>query len=165
MVPSTFLPVKRILPLQPSPGLLTALAHSVRHQPALELPTCEELNLLYYQYWFAVDPLAHIIHKPSFELECRNYMAHGQVIHAAPASFKALILAICLAAAVSLPPMQAEEELGVRQQMLVGRFKIATEKALIDANFMSSVTMQTLQAFIIYLVCSNLVNQDLLQNV
>lgn len=92
-------------------------------------------------------------------------MAHGQVTHAAPASFKALILAICLAAAVSLPPMQAEEELGVRQQTLVGRFKIATEKALIDARFMSSVTMQTLQAFAIYLVCSNLINQDLLQNV
>ena len=146
--------VKRILPLEPSPGLLTSAPQSFLAQPGLELPTRDELELLYYQYWSAVDPLAHIIHKPSFEGECRKYLLHSQVIDDAPASFKALILAMCLAAAVSLPLLQVKEVLGVTQQTLVGRFKVATEKALADANFMSSVEIQTLQAFTIYLVSS-----------
>lgn len=107
-----------------------------------------------------MDPLAHILHKPSFDGQCVRYMPHWQVIEAAPASFKALLLAMCLAAAVSLPLGQAEERLGVTQQTLVGRFKVATEKALIDASFMSSVAIQTLQAFTIYLVCSKILDQE-----
>lgn len=87
-------------------------------------------------------------------------MPNFEVIDAPPASFKALLLAICLAAAVSLPLTRAEDALGVAQQTLVGRLKIATEKALTDANFMSSVKIQTLQAFTIYLVSSNLMDQD-----
>lgn len=87
-------------------------------------------------------------------------MPRSQVIDAAPASFKALLLAMCLAAAVSLPLMRTEEVLGVSQQILVDRLKIATEKALIDANFMSSVTIQTLQAFTIYLVWPNFFDQE-----
>ncbi|CAD6586126.1 MAG: hypothetical protein ASARMPRED_002448 [Alectoria sarmentosa] len=144
--------VKRILPLEPSPGLLTTVSPSFLPQLGPEFPTFDELHLLYSQYWSAVDPLAHIIHRPSFEGECRQYMPRSQVIDAAPASFKALLLAMCLAAAVSLPLMRTEEMLGVRQQTLVDRLKIGTEKALIDANFMSSVTIQTLQAFTIYLI-------------
>ena len=149
--------VKRILPLEPSPGLLTSAPQSFLAQPGLELPTRDELDILYYQYWSAVDPLTHIIHKPSFEGQCRKYLLHGQVIDDAPASFKALVLAMCLAAAVSL---QAKEVLGGTQQTLVGRFKVATEKALGNANFMSSVEIQTLQAFTIYLVSSSLIDQQ-----
>ena len=152
--PSTLALVKKILPLEPSPDLWNSAAQPFLAQPGLELPTPDELVLLYHQYWSAVDPLAHIIHRPSFEGECRRYMLQSQVIDAAPASFKALILAMCLAAAVSLPPMQAKEVLGVTQQTLVDRFKSATEKALADANFLSSLEMQTLQAFTIYLVSS-----------
>lgn len=151
--------VKRILPLEPSPGFLTTASQRLFPQPGLDLPTRNELSLLYYQYWTAVDPLAHIIHKPSFEGDCRKYLPHGQIIDAAPTSFKALLLAMCLAAAVSLPFGKAKEVLGICQATLVDRFKIATEKALTDANFMSSVKIQTLQAFTIYMVSSRFVDQ------
>lgn len=157
---SAFALVKRVLPLEPSSGFLTTASQSFLPQPGLELPTGDELTLLYYQYWSAVDSLAHIIHKPSFERDCRKYLLHSQVIDAAPVSFKALLLAMCLAAAVSLPSMQAEEVLGVTQQTLVGRLKIATERALTDANAMSSVNVQTLQAFTVYLVSSNFFGQE-----
>lgn len=158
--PPTFVLVKQIIPLEPSPGLLTTASRSYLPEPGPELPTYKELELLYYQYWSAVDPLAHIVHKPTFEGQCLRYMPHWQVIETAPASFKALLLAMCLAAAVSLPLLQAEEKLGITQQSLVDRFKTATEKALIDANFMSSVTIQNIQAFTIYLVCSNFLNEE-----
>ncbi len=159
VAPSIPVSVKRSLPLEPSPGFLTTTSQPFLPQPGLELPSRNELNLLYCRYWSAVDPLAHIIHKPSFEGECRKYLLNGQIIDTAPVSFKALLLAMCLAAAVSLPVMQAKEMLGIAQQTLVGRLQIATEKALTDANFMSSIRIQTIQAFTIYLVSSNLVDQ------
>ena len=106
-----------------------------------------------------MDPLAHIIHKPSFELECRRYLLHNRIVGDAPVSFKALFLAMCLASAISFPPQEVEEVLGIEQPTLVGRLKIATEKALADAEFMTSLNIQTLQAFTTYLVSSSLVEQ------
>lgn len=148
--------VQRILPLEPSPELLTTGSPSFLTQPGLGLPSVDEFNLLYHQYWSNVDPLAHIVHKRSFEEECRKYMPHGQLADTAPVSFKALLLAMCLAAAVSLPLVLGKEVMNVSQQTLVAKLKAATEKALADANFMSSVEIQNLQAFTIYLVSSKL---------
>lgn len=116
--------------------------------------------LLYSKYWDNVDPLAHIIHRPSFEAECRKYWVNGQVIDTAPVSFKALLAAMCLAAAVSLPRVQEKHISGINLQTIVGRLKMATEKSLNDANFMNSANIQTLQAFTIYLVSSNSINQE-----
>ena len=150
--PSTFAMVKKILPLEPSPGLMTTASRPYLPQPGPELPKGHELEVLYRTYWTAVDPLAHIVHKPSFEREFRKYMMNGYVVDAAPVSFKALLLAMCLAAAVSMPLVQQKELEGINIQSVVGRLKLATEKALTDANFTSSIEIQTLQAFTIYLV-------------
>ena len=81
-------------------------------------------------------------------------MLNGYVVDAAPASFKALLLAMCLAAAVSMPLVQQKELDGINMESVVGRLKVATEKALGEANFTNSVEIQTLQAFTIYLVGS-----------
>ena len=158
--PSTLVMVKRILPLEPSPGLLTPNSQMFLPQPGPELPNRSELNFLYYQYWAAVDPLAHVVHRPTFDGEMSKYLVHGQVIDAAPASFKALLLAMCLAAAVSLSPTQVKEMLGVPQPALVGRFKVATEKTLTTSNFMNSFKIQTLQAFTVYLVSCDFISQN-----
>lgn len=146
---STFGIIKRSLSLEPSSSLLVSRSFL---QARVELPSYKELQLLYHQYWSAVDPLAHVVHKPSFEVGLRNYMPHGQVIDTTPASFKALLLAMCLAASVSLPLMQAEEALGITQDALIERLKVATEGALSNAKFMSPGKIETLQAFTIYLV-------------
>ena len=153
--PPTLALAKKILPLEPSSGFSTAASRPYLPQPGPELPTRNELQLLYGRYWSAVDPLAHVIHKHSFDTECHKYSLHGQVVDAAPVSFKALLLAMCLAAAVSLPLVPAKEVSGINLQTLVGRLKVATEQALTEANCMDSTNMQTLQAFTIYLVSSN----------
>ena len=152
--PSTFALVKKILPLEPSPGLMTTASRPYLPQPGPKLPEYNELDVLNRTYWTAVDPLAHIVHKPSFERECRKYIHNGYVVDAAPVSFKALLLAMCLAAAVSMPLVQQKELEGTNIQSVVGRLKLATEKALTDANFTNSIEIQTLQAFTIYLVGS-----------
>ena len=117
-------------------------------------PSREEIHILYHQYYAAVDPLAHLIHKPSFDTECFNLSSSLPSLESAPASFRALLLAMCMAAAVSLSPMQSQLQLGIaKQNELVGKLKVATEKALIEANYMKSFKLQTLQAFTIYMVC------------
>ena len=133
---------------------MTTASRPYLPQPGPELPKGNELDVLYHTYWSAVDPLAHVVHKPSFERECRKYMLNGYVVDAAPVSFKALLLAMCLAAAVSMPLVQQKELEGINIQSVVGRLKLATEKALTDANFTNSLEIQTLQAFTIYLVGS-----------
>ena len=152
--PSTLALVKKILPLEPSPGFLTTAARAYLPQPGPELPSRNELKILCWAYWSAVDPLAHVVHRPSFDEEFGKYMVNGHVVDAAPVSFKALLLAMCLAAAVSLPSVQQKELSGTHIQSVVGNLKLATEKALADANFMNTSDVQTLQAFTIYLVGS-----------
>ena len=159
MTPSTLLLVKQLPPLEPLPGILPRTAPSFLPPPGLQLPGGDELQALYYQYWTAVDPLAHSIHKPWFEGEFCKYLLHGQIIDNAPVSFKALLLAMCLAAAVSLPAGKAEKISGVTQETLVDRLKVATEMALTDARYMSSTQLQTLQAFTLYLVRINSIRQ------
>ena len=152
--PSTFALIKKILPLEPSPSLTNPASRPYLPQPGPDLPQYYELDVLYRAYWSAVDPLSHVVHKPFFEKECRKYMLNGYVVDAAPASFKALLLAMCLAAAVSMPLVQQKELDGINMESVVGRLKVATEKALGEANFTTSVEIQTLQAFTIYLVGS-----------
>ena len=71
----------------------------------------------------------------------------------APAPLKALLLSICLAAAVSLSPTQSHLQLGLaKQNELVAKLKVAAENALVNANYLRTDNLQTLQAFTIYMV-------------
>ncbi|KAL2036736.1 hypothetical protein N7G274_010531 [Stereocaulon virgatum] len=138
--------------LEPPSGLLLSASQSPPGWGNF-FPSREEIHILYHQYYAAVDPLAHLVHKPSFDTECFNLSSSLPSLESAPASFRALLLAICMAAAVSLSPMQSHLQLGTaKQNELVGKLKLATEKALIEANYMKSVKLQTLQAFTIYMI-------------
>ena len=62
---------------------------------------------------------------------------------------------MCLAAAVSLSPAQSQLELGIAKQTeLVAKLKVAAENALVNANYLKTDNLQTLQAFTIYMVLS-----------
>src|SRR3954467_8371317 len=64
------------------------------------LPSKTESKLLLRQYFLAVDPLAHIVHKPSFARYSEG-IEYGQHL---PMPEIALIACICFAAAVSMSP-------------------------------------------------------------
>jgi hypothetical protein len=64
----------------------------------------------------------------------------------------ALILAVCMSAAASMSSLQAKNQLGVDQTTLYCKLQADTEVALRRANYMSSSSIQTMQAFTIYLV-------------
>ena len=108
----------------------------------------------------------HLIHKASFDQEHTNFSSFPSTLEVAPASFRALLLALCLSAAVSLLPIQSQLQLGIsKQDELVAKLAAATEKALIDADYMKSVKLQTLQAFTIYMVRRVLLCVRILPNV
>ena len=116
-------------------------------------PSRNEIHILYHQYFVAVDPLVHLIHKPSFDQECYSLSVSSQNLDSTPAPFKALLLSICLAAAVSFSPTQSQLELGIaKQNELVAKLKVAAENALVNANYLKTDNLQTLQAFTIYMV-------------
>lgn len=134
-----------------SAGLLFSTSQAPDRSYYSYFPSREECTFLYHQYFVAVDPLAHILHKPSFALDCYNLTSRFSGTQPT-LSFKALLLSVYFAAAVSLSPLKCEMQLGIKQQLLETKLRAATEKALIDANYMSSVKLQTLQAFTIYMV-------------
>ena len=116
-------------------------------------PSRNEIHILYHQYFVAVDPLVHLVHKPSFDQECYSLSVSSQNLDSTTAPFKALLLSICLAAAVSFSPTQSQLELGIaKQNELVAKLKLAAENALVNANYLKTDDLQTLQAFTIYMV-------------
>ena len=115
-------------------------------------PSCGELHLLLTQYFDIVHPVSHVIHRPTFENDCYNARRQSPGLVHATASIRALLVAMAYAAAVNLSDSQSELLLGVQKRSLVGKLKFATENALVEAQYMSSVNIQTLQAFTIFLV-------------
>ena len=138
--------------LEPPSGLLLS-ASQCSQEWGNYFPSRTEIHILYHQYFAAVDPLAHVVHKPSFDQESYSLSASSQNMDSAPAPFKALLLSICLAAAVSLSPTQSQLELGIaKQNELVAKLKLAAENALVKADYLKTDNLQTLQAFTIYMV-------------
>ena len=115
-----------------------------------------ELDLLYHQYFKAVDPLAHVIHKPTFDRQFIQILLDVYPSKVSTKSFTALVLAMCLAAAVSLLYSQPQVNFQTNKGALVEKLKFATERALVAAQHMKSLKLETMQAFAIYLVCTPL---------
>lgn len=115
------------------------------------LPSENQSKILFRQYFLAVDPLAHILHKPSFRYY-ENCIQRGDHISEQDT---ALIASVCFAAAVSMVPLQVETQFGVSKQTLVDRLMAIAETALKAAKFMTTSRIKVLQAFTIYLVGSS----------
>ncbi|KAI4251182.1 MAG: hypothetical protein LQ352_005019 [Teloschistes flavicans] len=111
-----------------------------------------ELDMLYHQYFKAVDPLAHLLHKPTFDRQFCRVMLGQHPSKTATKSFTALVLAMCFAAAVSLTNSQPQVHFQTNKAALVEKLKLATERALSAAQHMKSLKLVTMQAFTIYLI-------------
>ena len=148
-------PVQNIPPLlslEPSTDLLLPLSETNITVSVESVMTRTELDTLYHHYFKTVDPLAHVVHKPTFDRHfCRTFLGHGPT-KAVTRSFTALVLAMCFSAAVSLSQSQPQIQFHTTKALLVEKLKIATEKALAAAQHMKSLKLETMQAFAIYLV-------------
>ncbi|KAL8687363.1 MAG: hypothetical protein Q9218_006443 [Villophora microphyllina] len=98
-----------------------------------------ELDMLYHQYFRAVDPLAHVVHKPTFDRQFCRVMLGQYPSKTATKSFTALVLAMCFAAAVSMTNSQPQIQFQTNKTALVDKLKLATERALVAAQSLNAV--------------------------
>jgi hypothetical protein len=129
-------------------------AHSNNDIGAPQLPTKMEAEALFQRYLDAVDPMAHVLHIPSFKRLFERFWMHVEIGSPNQNSCTALILAVCMAAAASVSPLQAKSQFGITKEDLFLRLQKATERALLRANWAKTSNIRTLQALTIYLVGS-----------
>ncbi len=67
-------------------------------------------------------------------------------------SLQAVIFAAMFSGVVSLPEETVLRDFGVPKKNLVGNFQIGTETALARANLLRTTKVETLQAFVMYIV-------------
>ncbi|KAH8727163.1 fungal-specific transcription factor domain-containing protein [Phaeosphaeriaceae sp. PMI808] len=121
------------------------------------LPSKSLVDRLITHYWDAVHVIAMILHRPSFEKQYEKFWPHLSAGVEPRASFQAVIFAALLASIISIPKHQVFTLFGVDKQSLVDNFKHGTEAALARANFLRATKLETLQAFVMYLIplCRN----------
>ncbi|KAK7701270.1 hypothetical protein SLS57_011800 [Botryosphaeria dothidea] len=144
--------------LMPGPDYLAPSANfffaptSRKNSLLQSLPAKSMADTLLKQYWLAVHPVAPCVHRPSFERQYATFwrdISNG--LEPRP-SLQALVLAAMLSASVSLSEDTVTTEYGTTKSELVDNFKEGTEAALSRANVVRTTKLETLQAFVMYLI-------------
>jgi hypothetical protein len=116
------------------------------------LPSRSMVNRLIEHYWEAVHVLAKIVHRPSFERQLARFWDNFQQGIEPRASFQAIVFATLLTSITSMSEDRVLTEFGVDKRNLVDNFRQGTEAALAKANFLHTTKLETMQAFVMYLV-------------
>ncbi|PQE03356.1 fungal specific transcription factor domain-containing protein [Rutstroemia sp. NJR-2017a BBW] len=116
------------------------------------LPSKLAADRLMKQYFVAVHPIAQVLHRPSFDKEYDTFWDEVSLGIEPPSSVQAIVFAAMFAAVVSMDPSAIIRDFGVAKESLVDNFKLGTETALNRANFLRTTKIETLQAFILYMV-------------
>ncbi|KAK4193544.1 fungal-specific transcription factor domain-containing protein [Podospora australis] len=121
--------------------------------PLLQLlPGVELGNRLADRYLTAVHPIAPCVHRPSFEVLYRAFWEEISLNYEPSASVQAVVFAAWFSAAVSLDEVTAQQHYGHTKAEIVAHMKIATETALSKANFLRTTRVETMQAFVMYMI-------------
>ncbi|KAG9246582.1 hypothetical protein BJ878DRAFT_274233 [Calycina marina] len=116
------------------------------------LPSRYAADLLIKQYFAAVYPIARIVHRPTFEKLYEGFWDDVSVGIEPPNSVQTIIFAAMFSGVVSMDESTVVREFGVTKASLVDNFKLGTEMALGRANFLWTTKIETLQAFVMYLI-------------
>lgn len=116
------------------------------------LPAKVLVDKLIAHYWQAVHVIARTVHRPSFERHYDNFWKSVASGIEPRNSFQAVVFAALLSSVVSMSNGKVLSEFGVDKQGLVDNFREATEAALSRANLLRTTKLETLQAFVMYLV-------------
>ncbi|KZF24368.1 hypothetical protein L228DRAFT_266711 [Xylona heveae TC161] len=137
--------------LEPSPGFLFG---GIPERSALMdyLPSRSAADRLIGQYFDSVHYIARVVHRPTFERQYRSFWAQVSLGIEPTASLQALVFAAMFSAIVSMPEETSFSEFGVNKARLTENFLLGTESALARANFLRTSKIETLQAFVMYLI-------------
>ena len=125
------------------------------------LPTKITTDKLLEQYWYACHPICRIIYRPTFDQRYSLMWAQISMNEEPSSSFVALTLAALLSASISLPEETVMKVYNISQNQLVDRVKSSAEMVLFKANFLRTSKLETLQAFVLYLVSRRKILQEL----
>lgn len=111
-------------------------------------------------YLANVDPIFKVLHGPSL----RKYLQENAVeLDCSPGAggLEALRFAIYYAAVTSMDNGECRHRIGEDRTVLLARYRMGAESALAKADFINTVELSTLQAFVIYLVGSCLIAREI----
>ncbi|EFQ99096.1 hypothetical protein MGYG_02110 [Nannizzia gypsea CBS 118893] len=125
------------------------------------LPTRTASDRLLEQYWVSVDPVAKILHRPTFERQYREFWSDVSKSLEPPYSLQAVVFAVLFTAVASMQEHLVLSTFGVAQKKLIENFQLGTEMALGKAHFLKTTKTQTLQALVMYMIpmCRNEVSR------
>lgn len=116
------------------------------------LPSKGLVDKLMAHYWQAVHPIARTVHRSTFERHYEIFWKNVSVRVEPRISFQAVLFAALLSSVISMTDERIVAEFGVDKQSLVDSFRSGAESALARANFLRTTKLETLQAFVMYLV-------------
>ncbi|KAF2214350.1 hypothetical protein CERZMDRAFT_105450 [Cercospora zeae-maydis SCOH1-5] len=116
------------------------------------LPSKNTADQLVAQYWHAVHDMCKIVHRPTFEQQYALFWSQIVMGTEPPASNQAIIFAAMFTAAVSMTNEQILQRFGTTKNALIDSLRSGTEFALAKANFLRTTRVDTMQAFVMYLI-------------
>ena len=116
------------------------------------LPSRMVVDELLAHYWNFVHIVARTVHRPSFERQYQNFWIRVNMGTEPRSSFQAVLFAALLSSVVSMTEDEVRVKFGIEKRTMVDSFREGTEKALAKANFLRTTKLETLQAFVMYLV-------------
>ena len=145
-------------PFAPGPGFLppsSSLFFGINSSAASlidHLPAKNGADRLMEQYWLSVHPIARVVHRPSFQRRYNRFWEEIRRGIEPIGSLQAIVFAAWFSAAVSLDEKRVLNEFAVTKQELVDNFKQGAESALGRANLLRTTKLETMQAFVMYMV-------------
>ncbi|KAI8153633.1 Bikaverin cluster transcription factor bik5 [Colletotrichum sp. SAR 10_70] len=137
--------------IPPSSGFFFGQSAEVQSLESL-LPTREAADRLLQQYFHAVHPVARCVHRPTFENDYQCFWEEIYSNYEPRPSTQAIMFAAWFSAAVSMDEQVVYRLFGVTKASLIDRLKAATETALGKANFLRTTRVETMQAFVMYML-------------
>lgn len=116
-------------------------------------PKTSHIFQLWQMFLNNVNPIVKLLHAPTTQqviLEAVSDLDH------IPRPTEALLFSIYLCAVASSSDETSHRVLRVSRSDLIARFSRAAEQALVNAEFLRSTDVQTLQALTLFLVCNDL---------
>ena len=116
------------------------------------LPAQSAADRLLQHYWYAVHPICRAVHRPSFQRRYEQFWAEVRIGIEPIGSLQAVVFAAMFSAVVSMPDDLIWRDFAVPKKDLVENFQQGTETALSRANVLRTTKVETIQAFIMYMV-------------
>lgn len=118
---------------------------------ALEPPSRPMIQLLHNYYFSNVDPMFKVLHRPSLSelmLYGKPYLGH----RLDDPAVDALCFAVYYAAINTQDELSCKNNFGDTKINLLNRYRFGFEVYLARADFVSSMEIEVIQAFVIFLV-------------